>query len=223
MFQSWTQVTYRSTFLRRLWRIPSFIVEKALSRNRSLRFLKETQGTQTPIRFQDWFRQEVLGINRGPYWPVHPSSMVTNWRNVIAGVETSPGQMPGCYIQALGPVIVGDYTQIGPNVSIISSDHKFEDLREHDIGEVEIGPYSWLGAGSVVLPNVALGPFTVVGAGSVVTKSFPDGYVVIAGNPARKIRAIDPDSCSRHTSPHEYHGFVPKREFEDFRARELNF
>ena len=122
--------------------------------------MRETQETQAPIRFRDWFRQEVQGINRGPYWPVHPSSLVTGWRNVLAGIETNPGVIPGCYVQALGPVIIGDYTQIGPNVSIISSNHNPGDLREHLIGKIDVGDYSWLGAGSVVLPNVILGPFS---------------------------------------------------------------
>lgn len=212
---------FRSYFLRKIFRLPGFVIEKTLSRHPSFRFLNETRGTQTPITFTEWFRQEVRGINRGPYWPVHPSSMVTNWRNVLAGVETSPGQMPGCYIQALGPVILGDYTQVGPHVSIISSNHKLEDLREHDIGRVEIGEYCWLGAGSVILPNVVLGPFTIVGAGSVVTKSFSEGYAVIVGNPARKVRNLDTARCIRHVSDHEYHGFVPKKDFPLFRAREL--
>ena len=43
---------------------------------------------------------------------------------------------------------------------------------------------------SMILPGVTLGSHTVVGAGSVVTKSFPEGYCVIAGNPAKKIKAI---------------------------------
>lgn len=214
-------MTFRSNVLRRILRLPGYVVEKVMVLLPSMRFLAETRGTQTPVTFADWFRQEVRGVNRGPYWPVHPASMVTNWRNVLAGVETSPGQMPGCYIQALGPVILGDYTQIGPNVSIISSNHRLEDLREHDIGRVEIGEYSWLGAGAVILPNVVLGPFTIVGAGSVVTRSFPEGYAVIAGNPARKIRDLKPEECPRHVSPHEYHGFVAKKDFAAFRAREL--
>lgn len=215
-------MTFRSYFLRKLFRIPGYFLERIISIHPSMRFLRETRGTQTPITFTEWFRQEVRGINRGPYWPVHPASMVVNWRNVLAGVETSPGRTSGCYIQALGPVILGDYTQIGPNVCIISSNHKLEDLREHDIGRVEVGEYSWLGAGAVILPNVILGPFTIVGAGSVVTKSFPEGYAVIAGNPARKIRDIDPSQCARHVSRYEYHGFVSKEGFEKFRARELN-
>ena len=43
---------------------------------------------------------------------------------------------------------------------------------------------------SVILPGVTLGDHTVVGAGSVVTKSFEQGYCVIAGNPARIIREL---------------------------------
>ena len=38
---------------------------------------------------------------------------------------------------------------------------------------------------SIILPGVNLGPRTVVAAGSVVTKSFPDGFCVLAGNPAK--------------------------------------
>lgn len=160
-------------------------------------FLEETRATQTPILFRDWLRQEVFGINRGPYWPVHSSSRVVNWRNVLAGIETSPGYMPGCYIQAIGKVRIGDYTQIGPNVNIISANHRVEDLREHLPSEVTIGRYSWLGAGSTVLPGVTLGDFVIVGAGSVVTKSFAEGYVVLAGNPARIIRTLAPEDCPR--------------------------
>lgn len=214
-------MTFRSTALRRIYRAPEIFAEKLLSRHPAMRFLKETRETQTPITFQDWFRQEVRGVNRGPYWPVHPASLVIGWRRVLAGVETSPGAMPGCYIQAMGPVILGDYTQIAPNVSIISANHKLEDLREHEIGRVEIGEYSWLGAGAIVLPNVTLGPFSIVAAGAVVTKPFPEGYCVLAGTPARVIKKLDPANCLRHRSPHEYHGFIPKADFEAFRAKEL--
>ncbi|MBS7109518.1 MAG: hypothetical protein KH076_09760 [Streptococcus sp.] len=44
---------------------------------------------------------------------------------------------------------------------------------------------------SVILPGVILGDHTIVGAGAVVTHSFPDGYCIIGGNPARIIKALD--------------------------------
>jgi len=53
-------------------------------------------------------------------------------------------------------------------------------------GHVEIGEYSFIGAGACILPGVTLGKGCVVSAGAVVTKSAPD-YSVLAGNPARII------------------------------------
>lgn len=214
-------MTFRSTNLRRIVQAPERMLEKLLSYHPEMQFLQETQGTQTPIRFRDWFQQEVRGINRGPYWPVHPSSMVTGWRNIVTGVETSPGAMPGCYIQGIGQVTIGDYTQIGPNVTVISANHVANDLREHDPSHVTIGAYSWLGAGSVILPGVTLGDFTVVGAGTIVTRSVPEGYAVLAGNPARVLKRLNPEECPRHKSKHEYCGFIRKADFEVFRASEL--
>ena len=57
-----------------------------------------------------------------------------------------------------------------------------------------------------VLPGVVLGDFTVVAAGAVVTKSFPEGYSVLAGVPAKKIRDLDAGSCVRFRVNHAFHG-----------------
>ena len=47
--------------------------------------------------------------------------------------------------------------------------------------------------GSVADPqDLALGNYTIVGAGAVVTKSFEEGYCVIAGNPAKIIKKLNP-------------------------------
>lgn len=173
------------------------------------------------MRLRDALLQ-LAGFNRAAYWPVHISSIVAAVQHIIIGVETSPGFMPGCYIQGTGGIEIGDYTQIGPGVGIISSNHDPEDNRAAIKKRVRIGAYSWLGMHSVVLPGVELGEFTVVGAGSVVTKSFPAGFVVLGGNPARVIRQLDPSRCVRHKSPNEYHGYLRRAEFEVFRARFLS-
>jgi len=80
---------------------------------------------------------------------------------------------------------INDSVHIGPNVSIISRNHNIlHPEYPCDYEDVYIGAYSWIGAGAIILPGVTLGPHTVVGAGAVVTRSFPDGYCVIVGNPA---------------------------------------
>jgi acetyltransferase-like isoleucine patch superfamily enzyme len=50
---------------------------------------------------------------------------------------------------------------------------------------------------ATVLPGIVLGDFTIVGAGAVVTRSFPDGYCVVAGNPAAIIRTLDKSECEQ--------------------------
>lgn len=58
---------------------------------------------------------------------------------------------------------------------------------------VHIGDDVWLGAGATVLRGVQVGRGAVIGAGSVVTHDVPP-YTVVAGNPARVIRHINPET-----------------------------
>ena len=90
-------------------------------------------------------------------------------------------------------IYVGDYTMIGPNVTIASAGHPIlPELREKGYQynmQVHIGKNCWIGAGSVILPGVTIGDNTVIGAGSVVTKDIPDNVVAV-GNPCRVLREI---------------------------------
>jgi len=47
-----------------------------------------------------------------------------------------------------------------------------------------------IGSGATILSKVTIGEGSIVGAGSVVTRDVPPG-VIVAGNPARILRAID--------------------------------
>lgn len=189
----------------------------------ALRPIHETQGTQTPITFRTWFLQKVLGFNRHVYWPCHFTSTVTGGNNVYCGIETCPGYSPGCYIQAIGKIHIGDYTQIAPNVGIITANHDLHDNRSHpEPSTVRIGKYCWIGMNVMILPGVELGDYTIVGAGAVVTKPFPEGYCVIGGNPARILRQLDRAKCVFHRSPVEYNGYIPSARFEAFRQQRLN-
>lgn len=91
-------------------------------------------------------------------------------------------------------IYVGDYTMIGPNVTIATAGHPIlPELREKAYQHnqsVHIGRNCWLGAGVIVLPGVSIGDNTVIGAGSIVTRDIP-ANVVAVGNPCRVLREIN--------------------------------
>jgi acetyltransferase-like isoleucine patch superfamily enzyme len=182
-----------------------------------------SRGTQTPCKAWYFFMQKILGFNKRAYWPVHFTSKVSSPEKIYAGIDSAPGYMPGCYIYGTAGIYIGDYTQIAPNVGIMSGNHSVYDTRVTIDNEspVVIGDYCWLGMNSMVLPNVVLGDHTIVAAGSVVTKSFPEGYCVVAGVPAKKIRDLCPMQCVQFKNENEYHGYISTKEFEAFRKKKL--
>lgn len=86
--------------------------------------------------------------------------------------------------------------KIGNNVTITNSTILMHDasikkeLKFVKVGKVVIGNDVFVGAGTLILPNVTIGDKVVIGAGSVVSKSIPDGVVAV-GNPIRIIGTYD--------------------------------
>jgi maltose O-acetyltransferase len=95
-----------------------------------------------------------------------------------------------CVILDVAAVSIGDHTQIGPSVQILTADHP----RDHAIRKsglesgrpITIGANVWIGGDAVILPGVSIGDDAIIGAGAVVTRDVPIG-VTVAGNPARPI------------------------------------
>jgi acetyltransferase-like isoleucine patch superfamily enzyme len=63
-------------------------------------------------------------------------------------------------------------------------------------GRVKIGAYTFVGAGSVILPGVTIGKGCLIGAGTLVSTDIPD-YSVVVGNPGQ-IRGSTLDIDRRH-------------------------
>lgn len=190
------------------------------------KMLKETQRTQAPVYLPQYIQQRAssaLGLREFGYWPMHPSSVVQNSRGVVLGHNTAPGLMPGCYLQGIGGIFIGDNTRIGPHVGIHSVNHSPGDILVDKLSSVRIGRFCWLGMAAQVLPGVELGDFTTVAAGAVVSNSFPEGRCVLAGVPARPLRTLDDSQCIAAEPTYLWHGFVPHLKFAAFRAAHLAF
>ena len=163
-----------------------------------------------------WLRKD-----KSVYWPVHNNSEVTHPKNIFVGINSNVGTRPGCYIQGNGGIRIGNYVRFASNIGVISGNHGLYNHMTHDNKEVCIDDYCWIGMNVVIMPGVCLGPRTVVGAGSVVTKSFPDGYCIIGGNPAKLIKELDKDKFVPTKYEEEYYGFVPKEDFQRFAKKHL--
>ena len=155
------------------------------------------------------------------YWPVHENSEVTHPLNIYVGINSNAGTRPGCYLQGNGGIRIGNYVHFASNIGIISGNHDIYNQMQHVNKEVCIEDYCWIGMGAIILPGVHLGKRTIVGAGSAVTKSFPEGFCVIAGNPAKIIKKLDPELFIPHKFDSEYYGYVSKAAFSKFAQRYL--
>ncbi|RZL66113.1 MAG: sugar O-acetyltransferase [Variovorax sp.] len=93
-----------------------------------------------------------------------------------------------CVILDVVEVSIGDKTQIGPGVQILTADHPRspeERASGLEFGRpIRIGRNVWIGGGAILLPGVTVGDDALIGAGSVVTRDVPAGATVV-GNPAR--------------------------------------
>lgn len=119
-----------------------------------------------------------------PLTAVRPH-MVKIGRNVVV--------MPGCLMMSAGGITIDDGALIAANVQLISNNHDLYQRQIITCRPVHIGKNAWIGAGATILPGVTVGDNAVVGAASVVTKDVaPD--TIVAGNPARFIKAMPPQS-----------------------------
>jgi len=206
-------------FLRRPLQLPIVL----LTRLSYFGFIRDTEDYQGRVSFEWWFSQKLLnrGGNKKAYWPVHWSSQVHDAEKILVGIDAYPGLMKGCYIQGKGGISIGDYTQIGPNVVIVSANHDPYDSRKHIPARVTIGKYCWLGAGAKIMPGVELGDWTIVGAGAVVTRSFPEGHCILGGVPARQISPLEKDKCIPFHNRVLYNGYIPSEKFDRYRKKYL--
>ena len=175
-----------------------------------LRPMYETAGTGCPINLKYIFFQKMLGFNRRVPWPVHFTSIVSGEKYITIGYNTAPGASIGNYIFASpeAPIHIGSCTVIASNVCIGSYNHDIYNISQYITkGGIHIGNYCWIAANAVVLSGVTLGDHTVVAAGAVVNRSFPDGYCILAGNPAKPVKHIDPAKVVRFTHRYRYIGY----------------
>lgn len=120
----------------------------------------------------------------------------------VTRIRIGPGTVihPNVHIGAIDSVCIGRGVLMASNVYITDHDHDCSDPDDPVVSNrralaarVEIGDYTWLGQGVMVLKGVRIGERSVIGAGSVVTKDVP-AYSIAIGSPARVVKIFDHDN-----------------------------
>jgi acetyltransferase-like isoleucine patch superfamily enzyme len=108
-------------------------------------------------------------------------------------------RLNGAGIQAAAGVHVGNDCILG-SCTLVDTDHHAVGVDRRRPGAVaESAPIVvednvWVAGFAAVLKGVRVGRDSVVGFGAVVSADVPPG-VVVAGNPARVVRSLDPDAA----------------------------
>lgn len=105
---------------------------------------------------------------------------------------------------------IGDECMFAREIMIRNNDgHTIIDRETKEIinapEDIIIGNNVWLGARCMILKGTEIGDGSIVGAMSLVNKKFKEKNIIIAGNPARKVREnIQWDRADYHTYIERY-------------------
>lgn len=150
----------------------------------------KTCGLNPPFGYLKFLLHKCGLFNRKTYWYYPKTCWIGMPKRIYVGKGCFVGR-PYNFFQAYGGIYIGNYVQFATRVSLLTSNHDIYNqyIRHHS--PIVIGDYCWLGMNTTILAGVELGPRTIVAAGAVVNKSFPEGFCILGGVPAKVIKKLD--------------------------------
>jgi acetyltransferase-like isoleucine patch superfamily enzyme len=117
--------------------------------------------------------------------------------NGVGEISIGSNTLIGLRCTLIGPLRIGSQVILAQNVVLSGLNHCYQDTTQPIVRQgvstsaITIDDDVWIGADAVITAGVHIGRHCVVAAGSIVTKDVPP-YSVVAGNPARVIKQIEP-------------------------------
>lgn len=149
-----------------------------------------------PISQRASFAKKIRG-----FWAKRIAKSFGNNVNIERGAVFGPlleiGDNSGVGIdsEVYGPVRIGKYVMMGPEVVIYTSGHRHDrtditmiEQGDDEVKPVVIGNDVWIGRRVMIMPGVKIGDGCIIGAGAVVTKDIPP-YSIAAGVPAKIVKS----------------------------------
>lgn len=166
---------------------PTLIDERSNAR-RLTRLFNETLETESNKRSE--LLKELFGTT-GETINIEPNFRCDYGYNIHVGENFFANF--DCVFLDVCEIRIGDNCMIAPGVHIYTATHPInaqERISFLEYGKpVTIGHNVWIGGKAVINPGVTIGNNVVIASGAIVTKDLPDN-VVVGGNPARVIKAI---------------------------------
>lgn len=141
------------------------------------------------VRVQDPAQVNLFGCRIGAHSFIGPFVEIT--RGVTVGRH--------CKIQShaflCDSVTVEDHVFVGHGVTFTNDLYPLVD-RQVEYLPTRVEHHASLGSNATIIAGVTIGAHAIVGAGAVVTRDVPP-LAIVAGNPARVLRAFD-DVAQQH-------------------------
>lgn len=143
-------------------------------------------GTYIPLNSSRLTLLRAWGADIGRNTAVHHGLQVRAASRLTVGEDVFIAE--NVILDARGSLHIGSHVSINSCAQIWTAQHAWN-LEGFPYVEspVRVGSFTWISAGSIILPGVSIGEGAVVAAGSVVTGDVP-AWCLYAGNPARKVR-----------------------------------
>jgi serine O-acetyltransferase len=142
-------------------------------------------------------------IYRGGWFTL--ARMVSQFSRTLTGIEIHPGASIGrrFFIDHGMGVVIGETSEIGDDVLLYQGVTLGGTGKEHGKRHPTIGNGVVIGTGAKILGNIRIGDYAKVGAGSVVVRPVPDHSTVV-GVPGRVVGGAETDPLE--------HGMLPDPE-----------
>lgn len=136
--------------------------------------------------FNFYANKKCIKCGSGVSFPLHGDIM---FKSLDCGDDIYIGPNAQ-FISSNAKIFIGSHTIFGPNVTIITGNHRIDVLGQYmsevtdklpeNDQDVVLEGDNWIGANATILKGVVIGEGAVVAAGAVVTQNVPS-YAIVGG------------------------------------------